>query len=176
MRLQDELFLEANNPSFKLFADLVDNTVKSAITNIYGNFSEFTELIITQSMLHDMDNAFWQMLPTQYYTHDIMLGKPVKLGTDSITDNDQPQNEQLWDRYALFQFISNSRICNSHKFVWLAVVNAAADYGGTLLHVATHFGFATSQSALLWHLNSLHPYSKIILQTITIFTITRDLS
>ena len=64
-QLQDEPFLKSNDPSFKLFTDVVDNTVKCAITSIYGNFSEFTEPIITQSMLRDMENAFRTILVTK---------------------------------------------------------------------------------------------------------------
>ena len=117
-------------------------------------------------MLRDMENAFRMMLPTQYHEHRALLGKPVKVAFDSITDDKKRQKEQLWDRYAFFHFIFNSRVCHNKNFVWMALVNAAADYGGQPSHIATHFGFATSQNTLLRRLNLLHPYSQIILQKV----------
>ena len=49
--LQEIVLLKLNDPSFKLFRDVVDNTIKEAIVGIYGEFSEFTTPIITQSMI-----------------------------------------------------------------------------------------------------------------------------
>ena len=51
LKLQKILFLKSNDPSFKLFPNTVDSIVKEAILDIYGNFSEFTTPIITQTML-----------------------------------------------------------------------------------------------------------------------------
>ena len=55
-RLLDKIYLLPNEASFKLFKDLVDNQVKNAIIDIYGNFSEFTAPITSQSMLR-----IWRM-------------------------------------------------------------------------------------------------------------------
>ena len=45
------MLLKSKDPSSKLFGDVVDNTIKEAIVGIYGEFSEFTTPIITQSMI-----------------------------------------------------------------------------------------------------------------------------
>ena len=111
-----------------------------AIVNIYGDFSQFTMPIITQSMLRDFDIVFQQMLPVQYHANQIMIGKPPWLIPDAPLTDEQRQKEQLWDCYTLFEFIHQSHIQNSHKFILFAVVNAAALYGSTRSHIPIYFG------------------------------------
>ena len=77
--IQDAISLKSKEPNFAMFRDLVDDRIKEAIQNIYGEFSTFTSPIITQSMLSNFDNAFCQMLPVQYHTHQTMMGRPVNL-------------------------------------------------------------------------------------------------
>ena len=143
--IQDIVLLKSNDPSFMLFQGVVDNTIKEAIVEMYGEFSEFTTPIITKSMLRDMENTFQQMLPNQYHTYRTLIGKPVKLFRQKPFDQKQRRKEQVWDCYAFFEFIHHTRTRNSHYFIWFAVVNSAVLYGGTRSHIATHFGYNTPQ-------------------------------
>ena len=47
------------------------------------------------------------------------------------------------------------------------IVNAAASYGGSHSHISLHFGYAVSQDILIWKLNTLYPYSCLIVKTST---------
>ena len=48
-KIQDTITLQAGNHAFTLFQELVDDTIKNAIIDIYGDFSEFTSPIISPS-------------------------------------------------------------------------------------------------------------------------------
>ena len=114
-----------------------------------------------------MENTFCQMLPEQYHAYRTLIGKPVKISRTKPLDEKQRRKEQLWDRFAFHEFLYHAQIHNSHYFIWFPVVNEAASYGGTWSHIATHFGYSTSQSTLLRKLNSLFPYSGLVLKTTT---------
>ena len=115
--IQDIVLLKSNDPSFMLFQGVVDNTIKEAIVEMYGEFSEFTTPIITKSMLRDMENTFQQMLPNQYHTYHTLIGKPVKLFRQKPINEKQRRKEQVWNCYAFFKFIHHARIQNSHYFI-----------------------------------------------------------
>ena len=106
--LKDTLYLKLNDHAFKLFKDLVDSTIRDTIVNIYGDFSQFTTPIITQSMLRDFESAFQQILPTQYHANQIMIGKPPRLIPDAPLTDEKRQKQQLWDTPCLSSSISNA--------------------------------------------------------------------
>ena len=57
-RMHDVICVPNKNEKFKEFRNLVDSEIKNAIYSLYGQFSEFTQPIITQTMLCTMENAF----------------------------------------------------------------------------------------------------------------------
>ena len=67
-KLHDILLVKNNDTAFEEFSmDIVDSTIKNAVHSLYGNFSGFTQPIITKDMLRTMENAFRRLLPLQYH-------------------------------------------------------------------------------------------------------------
>ena len=170
-RLQNLLMVDANDENFIAFRNIIDDMVKSAICQLYGRFSEYTQPIITQSMLRHMENAFRSLLPVQYHACRAMIGKQSVINIDSeetMNNDSSPLNirlNQTWDRYILYLFIQQCRVRNSHYFSWFAVVNAAASYGANRLHIPVHFGFSVSFTSLCRKLNSLFTFQQVMQRT-----------
>ena len=170
-RLQNLLMVDANDENFIAFRNIIDDMVKSAICQLYGRFSEYTQPIITQSMLRHMENAFRSLFPVQYHACRAMIGKQSVINIDSeetMNNDSSPLNirlNQTWDRYILYLFIQQCRVRNSHYFSWFAVVNAAASYGANRLHIPVHFGFSVSFTSLCRKLNSLFTFQQVMQRT-----------
>ena len=163
-RMHDVICVPNKNVKFEEFRNLVDSEIKNAIYSLYGQFSEFTEPIITQIMLHTMENAFRRLLPTQYHCIPSMMGKRLRKNP-SETTQDEETKERQWDRFAFYTFIQQSHLRNSHNFIWMSLVNTASHFSCGRAHIPLHFRYSVAKNMMLRRLNDLFSYSKIVIKS-----------
>ena len=82
----------------------------------------------------------------------------------SETTQEQETKERQWDRFAFYTFIQQSRLCNSHNFIWLSLVNTASHFSGGRAHILLHFGYSVAKNMMLRCLNDLFTYSEIVIK------------
>ena len=162
-RMHDVICVPNKNEKFEEFRNLVDSEIKNAIYSLYGQFSEFTQPIITQTMLRTMENAFRRLLPTQYHCIRSMMGKRLRKNP-SETTQEQEVKERQWDRFPFYTFIQQSRLRNSHNFIWLLLVNTASHSLGGRAHIPLHFSYSVAKNTMLRRLNDLFSYSEIAIK------------
>ena len=163
-KLHNIISVPNNDDAFEKFKNLVDTDIKEAVIGLYGEFSEFTQPIITQDMFRDLENAFRCLLPTQYHCICSMMGKGIQ--KDPLTTTtDQEILEHQWDRYAFFTFIQQCHLQNSHNFVWFSLINAASHFAGGQAHIPLHFGYSIAKNTMLRKLNKINTYNEIMMQS-----------
>ena len=82
-RMHNVICVPNNNAKFEEFRNLVDLEIKNAIYSLYGQYSEFTQPIITQPMLCTIENTFQRLLPIQYHCiRSMMVEWPSASGVD----------------------------------------------------------------------------------------------
>ena len=158
LRMYDVICVEHKNDAFKEFRSIVDSEIRDAIYVLYGQFSEFTQPIITQTMLRTMENTFRRLLHTQYHCIHSMMGKPIRKDPSKTTP-EQEIKECQYNCYTFYTFIQQCCLQNSHNFVWLSLVNAACHFSGWRSQVA--------KNTMLRWLNDLFTSSEIVIMSMS---------
>ena len=76
-RFTEYLELADKHPAFVEFRTALDDYIKNAIDNLYGNFSEFTTPLISQAAIAGFADKFKSTLPIQYNGILVLLNKHV---------------------------------------------------------------------------------------------------
>ena len=78
-KLTEFLSLDNSDPNFVAFKNHVDEVSKRCILGSYGEFSEFSSPILSQSDLSGFAAKFKELLPQYYWTVASLLNKKVSL-------------------------------------------------------------------------------------------------
>ena len=149
-RLQKEISIKTKNDNFKQFKDKMDKACRSLVESLYGKFSFILDSILSQHTLIMLTSKFKQLMTTQYLCIKASLGRHRVSGAKAIKIRGQ------WKYYTLHVFCLLLRMRDSHDFVWWAICNAAADYGGGGNVLPVLFGLSVAQNTILKHLNSIN--------------------
>jgi hypothetical protein len=78
-RITKYLELADKHPAFVEFCTALDDSIKDAIVDLYGKFSEFTTPLISQRTIAGFANRFKTTLPIQYNAILVFLNKHVSI-------------------------------------------------------------------------------------------------
>ena len=155
--------------TFTNLIDSIDNTFKDAIQKSFHTFTSINKPLITDEQVEHMIQKYKSTLPNHYHTMKTMYSYQKK---EKLLKNMHLKNYDHYDRLLLHQFLSQSRILNSHNLVHFAMISTGASYGqgissNALMHL-TSSGLSCTYNTMMKKLKEMnHNMNDVITHSLS---------
>ena len=131
------------------FNSVVQNTMMTAVSKMYGHFSSPNSPIISNSQVFDLVQKYIELMPVHHAAIMTMLNADQK-----VKDKRCHYLATQYERVSFWIFLSTMRSRNNHLFTWWANISTAARYGAKTdssasFSEAVFFGCATTHNTLI---------------------------
>ena len=111
------------------FTDLIhtiDNVFKVAIDKSFHTFTSINSPLIDDTQVRSLIELYRDSLPNHYHIMKMMYSYQKK---ENLIKNMHLKKYDHYDRLLFHQFLSQSRILNSHNLVHFSMISTGASYG-----------------------------------------------
>ena len=112
--------------AFNTLIDCIDNVFKDSIAKSFYTFTSINKPLITDEQVALMIDKYKTKLPNHYHTMKTMYSFQKK---EKLVRNMHLKTYEYYDRLLFHQFLSQSRILNSHNLVHFSMISTGASYG-----------------------------------------------